>query len=493
MASLLGNLTGAATDLATANTSLAATNANTQERQTLESVSIPGFLIDLYQSARKSLKLSPQSGWSLWGIIAAIIIITYIIMVMLGMVVGYITKSPIVRILFAVVVCALIAYGVYYVKFKPDSKGSILEEAKADIAGLFGTEPFQNPGAGTTAVPDGDQSLLNLQPFAVKQAGYIGPTEKGGLFDLETGIHIPLKAGVRFFTFQIDYLEAQKDKESFARPGEPTLLYRDDAGTLVSKNGADLRAAADALGKFAFTEQVLNNSLPLVVYLHFVRTPSAVRDPVKYVTFLNKVATALEPLLDNHLGIAGDGSFVRQQAEVTLFTTPIKALEKKVIFITNADTSLLRHPEALGMPTLEAKADLDYLVHARVYADTAADAAGVTTTVEGAGAKPPVAVLVSLQRVLGLGTKDQEAFGQKGKGRFVIAMGKQIGGNPGLSELNKALTTLGMNAVPMNMFEGNKDELKKKLDLWKTNKFYRAKPLALQTIRQMPVGISAVA
>lgn len=487
MAQLLSGITGAASGAVDALKNTVSVNANTKEKMTLEAASVPNFLIDFYQTNRRALGFAPQSGSTLIAIGVVIAVVVYIVgSILASLVMGFLNQSAVRYFLIGLLVLLGI-YLIYYYGFKPDTKAPLIAEARNDIYGLLGKEPFQTMQPS----PDDSQPLINLQPLAIRQTGYIGPKERGGVFELEAGLNATLKAGIRFFTLQIDYLDAKKDRAVFAKPGEPTLLYRDDSLVLVSKNGADLAAVAQGLANYAFSEQVVNNGMPLIIYLHFVKTPNAVKEPEKYVTFLRKTAIALGPLLNNHLGLTGDGTFARQQAEATLFTTPISAFQKRVIFLCNADTSMLRNLDTIGMKRLDPKEDLDYLVNARVYAETTADAVGATGLAVN-DRVPPAAVLVSLPRILGLGDKDKEAFAQRGKGRFVIAMGKQIDGNPTPKDLRVALGTLGVNAVPMNLFGDKKDELAKLVATWK-DKFYALKPVALHSVRTTPVGLTVSA
>jgi len=118
MASLVSDLAGAATGVASSavNTTV---NANTQERQALQSAYIPDILIDLFQSARRSLGLKAQTGGAVWGVIIGIVVITYIIMVILQRVVGQLMNSPIIRGIFIFAIIVLVAYIVYYLYYKP--------------------------------------------------------------------------------------------------------------------------------------------------------------------------------------------------------------------------------------------------------------------------------------------------------------------------------------------------------------------------------------
>jgi len=314
-------------------------------------------------------------------------------------------------------------------------------------------------------------TLVNIQPRTIKQVGFIGPLPEGG-FDAATGAAQAVRAGFRSFIFQIDYLDTSRDLTKFPAPGVATLLYRGDDGSLLSVNSADIREVAQTLSNIAFTPAAPNYTEPLIIYLHVLRTPSAVRDPEGYIKFLSSIATALNPLAPNHLGMTPLGIFNRQKQESVLMNTPLKNFEGQVIVLCNADTTPFRK----ATPQINPADDLDYWVNARVYLNSPDDVIGVAQT-------PPVgltpsAIVVKLDDVLQLSDKKAEAFAAQAKSTFVIAMPSQLK-NPTAKELNKAINSFGINIVPIDIFSDSVDTVQSLVEEY-SNMTFRPKPPALQ-------------
>jgi hypothetical protein len=343
-----------------------------------------------------------------------------------------------------------------------------------------GSAPPAAPAAPTPRLappanaPPEDLSLLNLQPLTIKQAGFLGPLPDGS-FDAENATTQALRAGFRSLVLQIDSLDIQKD--NFEEPGFPTLLYRDGTGGLVSTNSGSIEAVANAIANTAFRPEVPNFSTPIILYLHIVRTPSPVREQRQYIRFLSRIAKALQPLAPMHLGMTPIGNFHRQNLESQLLLTPLRAIEGKVILLTNADTSIFRTPPS-ETERYDPKDDLDFWVNMRVYLDSEDENFGVAKTPErGSSAN---AVIVPFSRVLALTGQRADNFASKGKSRFVIAMTDPMQ-NPGDRDIDKALNDLGVNMIPIDIFSGNLDDTKKILDAY-GNKTWRQKPLALRKV-----------
>jgi hypothetical protein len=184
-------------------------------------------------------------------------------------------------------------------------------------------------------------------------------------------------------------------------------------------------------------------------------------------------------------GITAEGAFQRQEAESALLHAPLSAFSQKVILMTNADTSLFRNP-AIG--TYELKADLDYMTNVRVYLDNSADVLGVTEMRSNGIAN---AVVVSLKRLQGLSPTEALTFAKANRERFVIALPSQIG-NPSAEEITTALTTLGVNVLPMNMFGETATSLKTKVSIWNGDPFTKLKPIMLLSQKPNVVGLSPV-
>jgi len=318
--------------------------------------------------------------------------------------------------------------------------------------------------------------FLNSQAMSIKDTGYIGPYPKG-VFNVETATGYALKAGFRFLTLQIDYMDTKKDLINYDPPGEPTLLLRDSTGAILSGNSGSIEKTITAIANKGFSPEVPNSLYPIIVYLHIVRAPSQVTDAKGYLAFLSKIAVALGPLGPYHLGLNPLGNFTRQQLANQILTMPLKSLKGQVIVMCNADTSLFRN-KTLNENKYTTVNDLDFWVNMRVTLDDEADASGITQLADKSDT--PAAVLVSLPRVLALSSLKQEAFAGKGKQRYVIAMGSRTD-NPTTTEMHTALNTLGINAIPIDIFTPESNSI-----LLIANEYsdmtYRPKPAALQYV-----------
>jgi hypothetical protein len=308
----------------------------------------------------------------------------------------------------------------------------------------------------------GEALFIDIQAPTIKQAAYIGPIYDG-LFDQDTGAVQALRAGFRSFVMQIDYLDVKKDTSKFAGPGIPTLLYRGDDGSLLGNNSADINKVATSIANTAFRPEIPNYTDPIIIYLHFLRTPSPVTSPEAYTDFLGKVAAAINPLAPNHLGMTPLGTFNRQKQESTILTTPLKTFAGQVIILCNADTSPFRK-----MKRVNPANDLDFWVNMRVYLNNATDEFGVTQSPESGVI--PSAVIVTADSLLSMTPKQMETFATRGKNQFVIAMTSQMK-NPSSTELSTLLQTVGVNLVPIDIFSDNVDNTKELLSQYNNKSF----------------------
>ena len=348
-------------------------------------------------------------------------------------------------------------------------------------------EGVEEPFADKTAVAEGPTNseqvtLVNIQPVSVKQTGYVGPTEKGGEFETDIGVINAVREGVRFFVLQIDYLEKAPGGSGFDPINTPTLLYRDDSGSLISKNGASIADIAKQLSTYAFNADFPSNIQPLVVYLHFVRSPNLIAKPDKYLKFMMDVATALAPIQPLILDKHDSTDFTRQKNERVLLYSPLKNFEKKILLWTNADTTVFRSVEKLSIAPIALNQDLDYMTSMRVYLDNSKDTFGITTVAPDTA----YAVIVPFKRLKAMKdkrnapNKEKQDFAMKGKTRFVIAM-------PGQTEeitqtdIDKVLKTAGVNTVPMNLFGKSAPDIKSQVTLWEGATFFRMKPILIQS------------
>ena len=462
------------------------TSADGREKLSLISVGIPSDAVEWYQGKRREFgfEAPSPSGLVILGMVVTILFMALvqvgynIIMKFFNLITrGFFgeLKSTREAILFSLIVAFIIGVVIYFLYGRAYIKQQNLTVGQDFAKSLGATDAFQvSPQAFDLA----NTSLMDIQALGVKQTGYIGPTESNGNFDLETGIQSAIRIGVRFFTLQIDTLETKKSPDSFDPVGQPTLLYRDDGGVLISANGGNIKTAVEMFNRFAFNPEVTSATSPLVLYLHFVKTPNPLRKPEEYVKFLSDTAKMLAPLSPHLLGATPEGNYQRQQNELGFLKLPLSKLEKKVVFMTNVDTSLFRDLKPLGMKQYDNKADLDYYVNVRVYLESEGSVSlGATKAMVGGGT--PSAVIVPFSKLTAMSEAEQDSFALKGKSRFVIAMPSQMS-NPDAAAIDAALKRTGVNVVALNLFDTTADDMKAKLKIWKGEPFLSQKPAALK-------------
>jgi len=332
---------------------------------------------------------------------------------------------------------------------------------------------FQNQAA---PVPDSSYKLVNIQPLAIKQIGFVGPTENEGIFNTAVGVQTALRSGANFFTFQIDYLEVEKNSKDFDKAGVPTLVYRNGSGKLISKNGASIKAAVQELATYMFSPDLGASVYPVIVYLHFLRTPDPIRKPDVYLKFLKAVSEALVPIQPFILKTAKE-NFSRQKSEGSLLHLSLPTVSKTVILMSNADTSIFRNAQATGN-SVSAVSDLDSFVNMRVYLENPTDKLGVTQPSTGSNAH---AVIMPFATLNNMSESEKATFAMKGKMRFVIAMPSPLE-NPSYSQIKSLLSDTGVNAIPLNLIGEDTAPINKIIGLWTPSKpFYMLKQMMLQS------------
>jgi hypothetical protein len=351
-------------------------------------------------------------------------------------------------------------------------------------------EPFIDKTAVAEATDDVEQvTLVNIQPVSLKQAGYVGPAEKGGEFETDRSMIEATRAGVRFFVLQIDYLEKSLG-DGFDPVKKPTLLYRNDSGTLISKNGASIADLAKQISTYVFNKDFPSHTDPLILYLHFIRTPDVLANPDKYLAYLNSVGEALAPIQPYILNKHDMTDFTRQKAERILLYSPLSKFNGKILLWTNADTSIFRNTGKLSMSSVPLTQDLDYMTCMRVYLDDESDSFGITSMVYESNAHAvivPFKRMNAMKRQRGEVNKEIQDFAMKGKTRFVIAM-------PGQTEevkqrdIQRIMKELGVNTVPINLFGKMSQEILPQIKSWEGNPLYKMKPVMLQSSKTAVEG-----
>lgn len=364
-------------------------------------------------------------------------------------------------------------------------KESFMNKKEEDVE-----EPFQDKQAVADSTDISEQvTLVNIQPVSIKQAGYVGLTEKGGEFDTTNAVINHIRAGVRFFVLQIDYLE-QSPGPGFDPVYTPTLLYRNSSGALISKNGASIGDLAKQLSTYAFNRDFPTYSQPLILYLHFVRMPNVLTEPERYMRFMSSVAGALEPIRPLILDKHDSTDFTRQKSERVLLYSPLKNFEGKVLVWTNADTSIFRNTQKLSISSVPLSEDLDYMTCMRVYLEDSEDSFGVTTV---ASESPAYAIIVPFKRLKGMKdrrgvlNKEKHDYAMKNKARFVIAMPDQTE-EVTPNQIMNLLSTAGVNTVPMNLFGKTAPDIAEQVSLWDNTVFLKMKPTMLQSSKTAVSG-----
>ena len=372
-----------------------------------------------------------------------------------------------------------------------DTSASIGAQVKGLDATAKGAKgaPVKKEGfANATGAEKDELKLMNLQPLTVKQAGFIGPLD-AGVFQEATAVTNTLKAGVRTFFFQIDYHEdPNKDPKLFPGVKEPCLLYRDDSGVLTSTNAGSILKMSQAIADIGFSNTVPSQNDPIVIVLYGARVPAdPVTDPKGYLAYCTKIASQLKPLAPFHLGMMANGDYHRQALQGQLLASPFKSFEKKVIIMSNFDTSLYRSIAkmgSLGIPPYAPADDLDYWTHAQIFKDDAGINVGTPSLGVTAVAPPNVPTRVkiftvdSIRAVIKGGDPAISAWATKNKGVFTIVVPNSMT-NPTYDEMSTMIKKMGVNVLPFDFFSFDLSDTKRRIQIW-NSATWNLRPAALR-------------
>jgi hypothetical protein len=272
--------------------------------------------------------------------------------------------------------------------------------------------------------------LINLQPLTVKQAAYLTD-----VFDTNYGISQQLALGCRSFFFNIDYVTHDMSRDAYPRPYEPALIYRDNSGNLTSRNYGALDDAFKYLREYGFNDQIPNYTSPIIIFLHFIRTPDKLNETDKYVAFLKKVSLLLSVLNDRLMK-----EYYRSSKESDIFTQDFKTFDTKILIGTNIDTSYSKQLNAQGSLTLME--DLDYKINFHYYKE---DSESIDATAISTGSVN--ALIVKRSKLLSLNIQERNDWLSKYKNKFIILKDEPMNNlNP--AEVALLLNTFGVNVVP---------------------------------------------
>jgi hypothetical protein len=326
-------------------------------------------------------------------------------------------------------------------------------------------------------VPVNQKALVNFAPLTVYNPGYLGPTDNGVYMEQEA-VSSALKAGARCFVLPIDYHEnGNLPKPAFPTSGEPCLLYRDDGGVIRSLNAGSIQKVAQTLANLAFNDVISLRTDPLVVVLYFVKTPKP--NTREYLRYCSSVAKQLNPLIPFMLGQAPEGVYNRQARQDELPYTLLSNLERKVIIMSNIDTSIFRNPKSVGLSTVASTEDLDFMVHLRLY--------GQTDTTIGATEKAsqnqfPRGFVESFSYYTNIPDKRIKDTVDTNRIRWIITIPTGV---PTVEKVKTVTEVLGVQCVALPLYSFGEQE-KPILNLWK-EAGWKAKPQSLRFTRPEPI------
>lgn len=302
---------------------------------------------------------------------------------------------------------------------------------------------LKTPSLTIPPLKEDELALINYSMITADNAGYIGPLENG-VFAEEDAVRIALRAGARAFVLRIDYLETG--------PADPVLIVRNKNGDKISNNVGSIRKVAAAIAAGAPRGSTAE---PIFVILFFQRLPNKNMHSKELLAFMSKVAEALAPLKDRHLGLTSDGDFRRQAQQDTMFLKPRAEFDGKFIVMTNVDTSGFRDPT--GTKAVAAQADLDLWTHARLFCDTTT---GLGMTVAPEGAKTQGAFAETINYFTNIPEERLATTVAKTKVQWTMALDASTG--PALQPvtLKTLLDKFGVCSIPINIFDADINAMK---------------------------------
>lgn len=304
-------------------------------------------------------------------------------------------------------------------------------------------------GFNLLRVPDSQRLLINTNVLGVRLVGSVGPFSSP-VFDEVSATRFALASGARCLVLEIDREESGT---------EPKLIYRDSWGMKRSLNMGSLELVAKQLAGRAFTTTIDSTPSgvvddPLLLVLYFVNTPNPAEKPLDYTRFLGKVAEALQPISNLLLGQTPQGDFRRQALESQLFYQPLETLKRRIVVLTNADTTPFRRLKQIGLAgELGNAQDLDGMVHARLYSRESPSGLGITAS--PAGNQQASAVITTPKYWLNTPPDRLADAVSQTKKAWTLVMTPVASDSdvPTKSQLNTLLTTYGVQCVPITLFQ----------------------------------------
>jgi hypothetical protein len=364
------------------------------------------------------------------------------------------SNNPKVSFVLFLLVVAVIIWTIVYMKrttselATPDNIQRIASEQVIKILQSILLKPSKK-GIDSIVMPEPQKLLINTSVQATRLVGYIGPY-LSGVFHEDTAVQKALGSGARCLV-----LEVGRDTDG----EEPKLIYRDGWGVKQSLNTGSLQKVAKSIAGRAF--QVANEGVPgpmesdpLILVVYFSSTPDPSASPQEYIRFLGRVAEQLQPLKPYLLDQTPQGDFRRQAMEDKIFFMPYSTFSKKIILLTNVDTTMFRRLESLGLKgEMGPTQDLDLMTHCRLYSRESPSGLGMTS--QPSSSISPSAVITTPQYWLNI-PPDRLADAQtQTKKAWSLVMNPIASESNAVSteNLKKLLIQYGVHAVPFTIFD----------------------------------------
>lgn len=284
-----------------------------------------------------------------------------------------------------------------------------------------------------------ERALVNWRPLTVRLTGYLGGIDTNnpsldGVFDMDNGVRHALHLGARGFLFDIGYLDAA--------PCEPCIIFRDDSGIKRSLNEGSIKDGMQALASYSFR----SNTDPVLVILYLRKIPAGENQRNK---FFKKIATALDPLAQNHLGLTDNGNFHKCLSESSLFHNPITIYQKKFIVLVNYNTADIVNTSR------NPKDNLHYWTNARIYEDPAGPGSALGAVTTTAPTAPAAVAHVGLaSQIINIntttGSKEMTNYLTSSRDVFKIVISSPDY-KYSMRDLNKLLNELGVQCIPLDV------------------------------------------
>ncbi len=253
-------------------------------------------------------------------------------------------------------VIALIAYVIYLAitKSKEDppvkdhkvlnaikEQSEILERQLIKVGGMEGPKSLY--GDLIKQLGENERYLVNVCPLTANVAGFLGPKE-AGVFHMDLFVRKALRAGVRCFILPIStYIDDNKRPPLFPFSGKPAIVFRDENGTIQSRNALTIRKfISTLLGNLYTNPGQMDEPIILFIVADHQHLPDPVKQEKAYVSIMRDVADELNVLGNSALktlGGYGSATGGRREREI-LMETRLEDLKGKVLVATTFDTRL---------------------------------------------------------------------------------------------------------------------------------------------------------